>query len=157
MIITTLSMPMGKIAAPRAELTRTATVLQEYCSAMAALNLEQLFTLHLFRVRLPPCCTALRGAEALLPMPGRLLKYGVTLWAVSDALRLDWRRRRGRGCWDRVTLAIGLDGIDGYTQRRGNLSEAGSGCPETCDLFSLLLGHAFSPFQKAYWRSAFWR
>lgn len=148
---------MRKVAGPGTELPRASTVLQEYRSAMAALNLEQLFTLHLFRMRLPPCCAALRGAEALLPMPRRLLKYGVTLWAVSDALRLDWRRRRGRGYWDRVTLAIGLDGIDGYTQRRGNLSEADSGCPETCDLFSLLLGHAFSPFQKAYWRSAFWR
>ena len=81
MIITTLSMPMGEIAAPGAELTRAATVLQEYCSAIAALNLEQLFTLHLFRVRLPPCCTALRGAEALLPMPGRLLKQSIALRA----------------------------------------------------------------------------
>lgn len=61
---------MGKIAAPGTELTRAATVLQEYCSAMVALNLEQLFTLHLFQVRLPPCCAALRGAEALLTMPG---------------------------------------------------------------------------------------
>lgn len=121
---------MGKIAAPGAELTRAATVLQEYRSAMAALNLEQLFTLHLFRMRLPPCCAALRGAEALLPMPGRLLKYGVALRAVSGALGLDWRRRRGRSCCDRVALAIGLDSIDGYTQRRGDLSKAGSGCPE---------------------------
>lgn len=146
---------MCKIAAPGAELTRAATVLQEYCSTMAAFNLEQLFTLRLFRMRLPPCCAALRGAEALLPMPRRLLKYGVALWAVSDALRLDWRRHLG--CCDRVALAIGLDGIDGYTQRRGNLSKAGSGCPEACDLFFLLLGHAFSPFQKACGRSAFWR
>lgn len=121
---------MRKVAGPGTELPRASTVLQEYRSAMAALNLEQLFTLHLFRMRLPPCCAALRGAEALLPMPRRLLKYGVTLWAVSDALRLDWRRRRGRGCWDRVTLAIGLDGIDGYTEHRSNLSEAGAGCPE---------------------------
>ena len=70
MSITTLTIPMGEITALGAELPRAATVLQEYCSAMAALNLEQLFTLHLFQVRLPPCCAALRGAEALLPMPG---------------------------------------------------------------------------------------
>ena len=121
---------MGKIAAPGAELTRAATVLQEYRSAMAALNLEQLFTLHLFQVRLPPCYAAFCGAETLLPMPAGLLKYGVALRAVSDAFSLDWRRCRGWSCYDRVALAIGFDGIDGYTQRRGYLSKADSGCPE---------------------------
>ena len=130
MIITTLSMPMCKIAAPGAELTRAATVLQEYRSAMAALNLEQLFTLHLFQVRLPPCYAAFCGAETLLPMPAGLLKYGVALRAVSDAFSLDWRRCRGWSCYDRVALAIGFDGIDAYTQRRGYLSKADSGCPE---------------------------
>ena len=130
MSITSLSMPMGKIAAPGTELTRAATVLQEYCSAMAALNLEQLFTLHLFQVRLPPCYAAFCGAETLLPMPAGLLKYRVALRAVSDAFSLDWCRCRGWSCYDRVALAIGFDGIDGYTQRRGYLSKADSGCPE---------------------------
>lgn len=36
MSITTLTIPMGKITAPGAELTRAATVLQEGCTAMLA-------------------------------------------------------------------------------------------------------------------------
>lgn len=54
-------------------------------------------------------------------------------------------------------LFLYVGGIDGYTEHRSNLAEAGTVCPELCDLFFFLLGHAFSPFQKAYWTPAFWR
>ena len=47
-------------------------------------------------------------------------------------------------------LFLYVGGIDGYTEHRSNLAEAGTVCPELCDLFFFLLGHAFSPFQKAY-------
>ena len=81
-------------------------------------------------------------------MPGSLLKRGAALWALAHMG--ERHRCRGFFYYHGITLAIGLDRIDGYAQRRSDLTVAGAGCPELCDLFFLLLSHAFSPFQKAY-------
>ena len=147
MRITALPITVRKIATPGTELPRAAAVLQEDCTAMLACH-AGLISFHLFRVRCPPCHAALGRAEPLLPMPGSLLKRGAALWALAHM----GKRHRCRRFfyYYGIPLAIGLDRIDGHAQRRSNLSVAGAGCPELCDLFFLLLSHAFSPFQKAY-------
>lgn len=50
MHITVLTIPMGKITAPGAELPRTVAVLQEHCPAVETLNLRQIFADHLLRM-----------------------------------------------------------------------------------------------------------
>jgi len=82
MSITTLTIPMGEITAPGAELPRAASILHENASAVLALDRIQLLPGHLLRMSCPPCNTALRRAEALLPMPGRLLKLSIALRAM---------------------------------------------------------------------------
>lgn len=119
---------MGEITALGAELPRAASILHENASAVLALDRIQLLPGHLLRMSCPPCNTALRRAEALLSMPGGLLKHSITLRAtvgMNDSFGC-----RHRLCRHRVTLAVGLDSIDGYTERRSNLTEAGAVCPE---------------------------
>jgi len=79
MHITTLTVAMGKIAVPGTELPRAASILHENFSAVLTLYRVQLLSGHLLRMCRPPCNAALRGAETLLPMSGRLLKQSAAL------------------------------------------------------------------------------
>jgi len=139
---------MRKIAVPGAELPRTTAVLQEHSTAMLTFHLSQLFTNHLFRMRCPPCHTTFRRTEALLPMPGGLLKLSAALRAVIGMRVHNWRGSRGYGY--RVALAIGLDCINRHAKPCRDLAITSTRRSECPDLFFLLLGHAFSPFQKAF-------
>ena len=127
MRITALPITVRKIAYPGAELPRAAAVLQEDCTALLTFHVG-LSSLHLFRVRCPPCHPALGRAESLLPMPGSLLKCGAALWALAHM----GKRHRCRRFfyYYGIPLAIGLDRIDGHAQRRSDLTVAGAGSPE---------------------------
>ena len=139
---------MGEITAPGAELPRAASILQEGCAAMLAFHRGELLPLHRFGMCFPPCHAALWGTEPFLPMPGRLYQWGIALRATNHAYSFRWL---GRFLSARVALAIGLDRINRQSERLGDLTIAGAGCPVLGNAFFLLLSHAFSPIQKAYW------
>lgn len=139
---------MGKITAPGAELPRAVTVLQEGCAAMLAFNRSELLLDHSFGMCFPPSYAAFGGTEPFLPMPGSLYQRSIALRAAIHAYSF---HRFGRFLSARVSLAIGLDRIDRQAERLGDLTVTGAGCPALGNAFFLLLSHAFSPIQKAYW------
>ena len=148
MRITASSVAMRKVTDPGTELPRAAAVLQEGYAAMMAFHRGEFLPLHRFGMCFPPCHATLGRTEPFLPMPGRLLQWGIALRAAIRACYNHWL---GRFLFDRVALAIGLDCIDRQAEGFGDLTIAGAGCPVLGNVFFLLLSHAFSPIQKAYW------
>ena len=142
-----MTIPMGKITAPGAELPRAVAVLQEGCAAMLAFNRSELLPDHSFGMCFPPSYAAFVGTEPFLPMPGSLYQRSIALRAAIHAYSF---HRFGRFLSARVSLAIGLDRIDRQAERLGDLTVTGAGCPALGNAFFLLLSHAFSPIQKAY-------
>lgn len=139
---------MRKVTASGTELPRTAAVLKKNLSAVSAFHRGECLPSHRFGVCVPPCHAALGGTEPFLPMPGCLYQWSVALWA---ALRTCNLYRLGCFLSDRVAPAIGLDRVDRQAKYRSNMTVTGTGYPKLYDLLFLLLGHAFSPIQKAYW------
>ena len=148
MRFTALSVAMRKVATPGTELPRAASVLREGCAAMLAFHRGELLPDHRFGMCFPPCRAALRGTEPFLPMPGRLYQWGIALRAAIRTYSFHWLERFLSA---RIALAIGLDRIDRQAERLGDLTVTGAGCPILGNAFFLLLSHAFSPIQKAYW------
>ena len=146
--ITASSVAMRKVTGSGTELPRAAAVLQESYAAMLAFHRGELLPLHRFGMCFPPCHAALGRTEPFLPMPGCLLQWGIALRA---AIRACYFCRLGRLLSDRVALAIGLDRIDRQAECFGDLAITGTDCPVLGNAFFLLLSHAFSPIQKAYW------